>query len=398
MTRAFCLLALPLALAAQEPPRGGPAASPCDNTPAYSSCQLAFDLSARDAAANPDPYVSVDLKVEFRSPRNKTYAVPGYWDGGNRMAVRFSPTEGGAWEYRITSNVAALDGKEGSFTAAPSDAPGFVRIANVHHFAYTERNIPHLWMGAAELDFAALSDQEARAVADARGAQKFDHLRFLVLTPGAYASPDAPNLAYFQRLDARVRYLNEKGITADFILAGGAGALTAAFPTPAQRRRFVRFVVGRYAGTNATWQGVRYFEDYPDARALLKEIGLELKEMDGMQHPRTTGAHITSAPLLDDGWEDFAAYGTPDDNVGAIEHQLYAVPFVNLEPGREDSGAGKSAPGDADPAAFRHHLWNATMDGQYVTYGNTGAGARFLDSPGARAMTIWWNLMSTTRH
>jgi len=398
MTRAFLFLALPFALAAQNAAPGPPAASPCDNTPAYSPCELAFPLSAADASAHPNPYQSVDLKVEFRSPHEKTYEVPGYWDGANRMVVRFSPTEGGQWDYRLTSNIAAFDGKEGAFTAAASDAPGFVRVANVHHFAYTERNIPHLWMGATELDFATLNDADARTVADARWAQKFNHLRFLVLTPGAYTSADSPNLAYFQRLDGRVRYLNQKGMTADLILAGGAGALTGQFSTPEQRRWFVRFVVGRYAGMNITWQGVQYFEDYPDARALLKEIGLELKQMDGMRHPRSTGAHVTSAPLLDDGWEDFVADGTPDDNVGAIEHQLYAVPFVNLENGREDSGAGKSAPGDVDAATFRHHLWNASMDGQYLTYANTGSGARYVDSPGARAMTVWWNLMSTTRH
>ena len=52
---------------------------------------------------------------------------------------------------------------------------------------------------------------------------------------------------------------------------------------------------------------------------------------------------------------DFAAYGNTDGNVGAIEHQLYAVPFVN------------QAIGGADAAALRHNLWNATMDGQYPT-------------------------------
>ena len=55
---------------------------------------------------------------------------------------------------------------------------------------------------------------------------------------------------------------------------------------------------------------------------------------------------------------------TTDDQIGAIEHQLYGVPFVNLDCGREDSGAGKSAPGDVDTAAFRKRLWNATMNGQ----------------------------------
>jgi hypothetical protein len=173
-----------------------------------------------------------------------------------------------------------------------------------------------------------------------------------------------------------VRYLNQKGMTADLILAGGAGLLTKTFPSWEQRRRFIRYLVGRYGAMNVTWQGVDRFEDYPDGRALLKEIGGLLKQLDPYQHPRTTGARVTSAPLLDDGWMNFAAYGTADDQVGAIEHQLYAVPFVNLDFGREDSGAGKRDPNDVDTAAFRKRMWNAAMNGQAVTYANTGSGAQ----------------------
>ena len=109
--------------------------------------------------------------------------------------------------------------------------------------------------------------------------------------------------------------------------------------------------------------------------------------------------------MQDDGWQNFVAYRTADDQVGAVEHQLYAAPFVNLEFAREDSGAGKSSPDDVDTDAFRHRLWNAAMDGQYVTFNNTGtAGGKFpvdpkyADSPGAKQMTIWYEFFANTRH
>jgi Domain of unknown function (DUF5060)/Protein of unknown function (DUF4038) len=358
----------------------------CNNTPAYSPCELAFELSQQDAAAHPNPYAGVELRAEVRSPRNRTTAVPGYWDGGRRMVIRFAPTDGGQWTFRLTSNVAALNDQTGTFTATDSDAPGFIKAANMHHWSYTERLRPHLWMGATELRFAFLDDAAFRAMADARAAQKFNHLRGWVTGGGAdaaYSAPDSPNLEQFRKLDDRVRYLNQKGITADLVLAGGEGTLTKLFPQPDQRRRFVRYVVARYAAMNVTWQGVENFEDYPDARALLNEIGTALKELDGFQHPRSSGARITSAALLDDGWMDFAAYGSTDDNVGAIEHQLYAVPSVNLQIG------------GADAATVRHRLWNATMDGQYVTLeqdsGPQGAAK-------AKAMTVWFDVLSGTRH
>src|SRR5437588_8510377 len=105
--------------------------SPCGNTPAYATCELVFELSEQAAAAHPHPYQTVEMKAEFRSPRRRTLAIPAYWDGGRRMIVRFAPTEPGDWDYRVTSNVADFDGKAGNFTAAASDAPGFVRTANV---------------------------------------------------------------------------------------------------------------------------------------------------------------------------------------------------------------------------------------------------------------------------
>src|SRR5437764_5831976 len=153
MTRDAAVLALlPLGLWAQSP-------QACNNTPAYSPCELVFELSDADAARHPEPYKTVELRVELRSPRLRTYAMPGYWDGGRRIVVRFSPTEAGGWDYRLASNVAVWDGKTGNFTAASSPSPGFIRAANMHHWAYTEKNAAgldqaHLWMGATELRFA----------------------------------------------------------------------------------------------------------------------------------------------------------------------------------------------------------------------------------------------------
>ena len=396
MRSAALLILAASALAAQ---------APCANTQAYSPCEIVFELSDQAAARHPEPYKSVELKAEFRSPRHRTLAIPAYWDGQRRMVIRFAPTEPGDWDYRLTSNVAEFDGKTGNFTAAASTSPGFIHAENVHHWEYSERSPTglfqaHLWMGANELRFAFEDDAAFRAVADARSAQKFNHLRGWVMGQAdtAYQGPDAPDLAQFRKLDERVRYLNGKGITADLILATDTASVIKMFPTWEQRRRFIRYLVSRYAALHVTWQGVQYFEDSVDARPVLKELGKVLKELDGYQHPRTSGARVTSAPLLDDGWMDFAGYGTNDDQLGSIEHQLYGVPFVNLESVREDSGAGKTGAGDVDAAAFRKRMWNVTMNGQSPTYANTGAGAQYANSPAARQMTVWFDFFSDTRY
>jgi hypothetical protein len=377
------------------------AQSPCNNTPAYTPCELVFELSEADAGAHPNPYLTVELNAEFRSPRHRTFLLPSYWDGGRRMVIRFTPTEPGEWVYRLSGNLKQYAGKQETFSAAAAQSPGFIRAANVHHWAYTEENRPHLWMGATEMRFAFIDDAYFRAMADARASQKFNHVRGSVLgspQDRVFTSPDTPDVKHFQRLDERIRYLNDKGIVADLVLAGRDGHLTSVFPNWEQRQRFIRYLIGRYAGMNVTWQGVDGFESYPDGRPLLKEIGGLLKEMDPYQHPRTTGAAATSAPLLADGWMNFVAHGTPEEHVGAVEHQLFAVPFVNIEFAREDSGAGRKGPHDVDSDAFRRRLWNATMNGQYVTYANTGEGQQYLESPGAKQMGVWHDFFSKTRH
>jgi hypothetical protein len=389
------------------------AQAPCNNTPAFTPCEFTFDLNPQEAAAHPNPYVDVELSAEFRSPHFHTFKLPAFWDGGQRLVIRFTPTESGEWLWRVSSNIQRWEGQSGAFTAAESEAPGFVRAANVHHWAWTSGlgHQPHLWMGDTLYPFAFLDQAVFQRIVDARAAQKFNHLRGLVLGTAEQAarifpSPDRPNLEHFQHLDQSIRYMNQKGMVADLILAGPQNQLARLFPNWQQRQRYIGYMVARYAGMNVTWQGVQAFETYSTGRALMKEIGTLLKQMDPYQHPRTSGNLATSGPLMDDGWMDFVAHHTGDDQVCAVEHQLFPAPFVNLKFAGEDSGAGKSQPDDVDSNAFRHRLWNAAMDGDYPTYfnsGTAGAGnipvdARYLDSPGAKAMTAWYNLFAGSRH
>ena len=118
--------------------------------------------------------------------------------------------------------------------------------------------------------------------------------------------------------------------------------------------------MARYSSFNVTWELVKDFETYDPARDLMKEMGLALKKSDPYSHPRSTVPSITSAPLLQDNWMDHVLYQSADDNLGAIEHQLFPVPFVNAGFGCEgaDNGADQ----------FRHRVWNATMNGQSPSY------------------------------
>jgi hypothetical protein len=83
---------------------------------------------------------------------------------------------------------------------------------------------------------------------------------------------------------------------------------------------------------------------------------------------------------MDDGWLDVRSYQTADDAISGVEQQVYQDPAIN-----NFSAANSSAD------AFRHHLWNATMDGQYP------AGVVPDEASGA-AMKTWYEFMASTRH
>src|SRR5687767_12539280 len=398
------LFASVLSVSAQQAPT-------CPSTPTYSPCDLVFEMPAAEAAKHPNPYLSVTLQAEFRTPRARTFPVHGFHDGGSRFVIRISPTDPGEWLFRITSNVAAFNGAMGQFTATDSGHLGFLRADNMRHWSTTEIRKPHLWMGDTSYRFAWIDRALFDQMVEARSKQKFNHLRGLVMHNDeklrkAFLDPDTPNVEHFRELEQRIRFANEKGIFVDLILAADQNHLANVFPQAQQRERFIRYVGARLAPLAITWQGVQEFEEYADGRALLKEIGALLQKFDPYKHPRSTHAVTTSAPLLPDGWMTHAIYQSSNDAVTAIERQLFAVPFVNAEFAYENSGAGASHPHHVDPETFRRRLWHATMNGHYPYFGNTGTyggraiqvDAKYLDSPGARAMTAWFDFFSRTRY
>jgi hypothetical protein len=381
----------------------------CAPTPAYSVCDIVLELDEKELAAHPNPYQTVNLRAEIRSPRARTIAPWAFWDGGNRMVIRFAPTSDGQWDYRVTGNIERFNNKQGQITATPSEHPGFLRPANGHHWMTLANRKPHLWMGDTRYDFGWMPPAEFTQWLDIRATQKFTHVRGYAIGRGdraTWTSPDKPNVAFYKSLDDRIAQMNAKGIVVDLILGQDQDHLRKEFPSAEQRERYIRYMASRYSAYNVTWQLVQEFEEYTDARELMKQLGTALKSLDPYDHPRTTHTTSTSAPLLPDGWMDHVLYQSSSEELGSIEHQLFPVPFVNAEFAYENSGAGKSHEHHVDSNAFRHSLWNATMNGQYPTFGNTGTygsstvkpDVKYAESPGAKAMTVWHDFFAATRY
>lgn len=317
----------------------------CGSVPAWSPCDFSFELQPGEDIHK------IEFHVEFQSPHHRTFLMHSFHDDDRHLLVRFSPTEAGSWTYRMSSSTTPrLDGLELSFIATESDSPGFVRVANVHHFAYEGTNKAHLWMATPIDHFLQIPRPEFDAQIEQRAKEKFTHLR-VTIAPG----DDLREAA------ARIGAINARGLTADLVLAS--------LPEDRdERTRYLTDIAARFTAMNLTWMGVPAFENVAHGKAILGETGALLKTLDPYNHPRTTLAAITSGPLAGDDWMSILAYGTPNPNVGAVEHQLYQMP--QIEAGIKN---------DRD-------LWNATMNGQYPASGS------------GEYMTAWFEFMSGNRY
>lgn len=106
-------------------------------------------LNGPDLAESPDTFRDYRLDVTFTSPTNRTFVVPGFFDGdgdpantgatsGNQWKAPFSAGEEGQWSYSVSfvtgNDVAAdlnggnggtaPDGQSGTFNIGPQDKSG----------------------------------------------------------------------------------------------------------------------------------------------------------------------------------------------------------------------------------------------------------------------------------
>ena len=347
----------------------------CAPTPVYSTCDLVFDIPSAPTSK------PLDLHAEFRSPRASTFLAHAFWDGGSKWIVRYSPLEPGTHVFRLIGSVEGFSGKQGQITATPDATvhPGALRPANLHHFAYVEGIVftPALYMGAVVPDFPSLDLARWKTLVDTRAAQHFNHLGVTLVDSSSAATFRAPE--FFRAAEEKIAYANRHGIMIDLAFFG-PDLLTRLLPSATDRRIWFTYALSRLAAFDVTWQGIETWENYEDGRALTKEIAGYLKTLEPYKRLATSRTLTTSAPLIDDEWMHIRSYQTSDDAIGSVEQQLYADPAIN-----------NFSAADHTADAFRHHLWNATMNGQYPA-------AVIPDEASATAMKVWYEFMQSTRH
>ena len=196
------------------------------------------------------------LQGEFRSPK-RTLLIPAFQEDDRRYVLRFAPTEPGEWDYRLTSSLKRLDGQLGKITASESDSPGFVRVANVHHFAWEGTNKQHLWMATALDDFTKVPRADFDRAVEQRVAEKFTHLRVTIAADTDLRRSFRPSSG--DQCDGTRR----RHRVGAFLRQAGTGTVH-----DRHRRAFL--------GAEHHLDGRPAFEKLPGGKAILKDAGTQI--------------------------------------------------------------------------------------------------------------------------
>jgi hypothetical protein len=342
-------------------------------------------LEADHVYAN--PYVAVEVWVDFTHEDGTTLRRPGFWDGDDTFRVRFaSPKASGVWTWESDANVddSGLTDESGSLAASPPMTDN----AFTRHGFWTmdpgSRQIRHqdgtVTLMVADTPWAlpwrATHDQVKTYAAD-RQAKGFNAALLMSVMPDqdaegptdrtlphgfarGFADLEDGELkqldpTYFQYLDQSVAILVQHEIVPVWnpVFHGfGWKGLRVAGPDvpPADFARYCRYLVARYGAYPAMWL---VLADGNGHEATIRPGGREIERWDAYQHP--TGLHYgphwppqakQAEPWLDFQWTQTGHNGEHrPERITAMWFSQPTKAAANGEPtyeniGRMGNGAG----------------------------------------------------------
>ena len=186
-----------------------------------------------------NPFVDVELSVEFSPPSGASYTVRGFYDGEGLFRARFMPPSLGAWTFRTQSNASVLDDICGGFVVvAPSAGNHGPVIARGTNFAHADGS-PHHSVGTTVYGlFGAWVSDDTNLTAQTLktlSTSPFNKVRVMAFPVGSGPAELLPylpqggvegapsdlsrfNVQFWRHIDDVVRSLLALGVQADIIL------------------------------------------------------------------------------------------------------------------------------------------------------------------------------------
>ncbi|MCI0722172.1 MAG: DUF4038 domain-containing protein [Acidobacteria bacterium] len=381
------------------------AGAPAAEVPMFSLHEVTF----RAEVTYSNPYTELFADATLTEPDGKTTrTMPLFWDGGATWKLRFAPDKPGKWQWAVKSADGGLKGKTGTFTAVRSSRKGGIRPMSGFPRHFERQDGSRLWfMGDTAWAFFHDSPEEkydgaaARRYLDARAAQGFNVIHCMMLSeagdgnsggkPWTDLSAEKMNHGYWQQVDQRIAYANNKGIVVGLAVAWADKRKQEPFawrmfPSLEARKRYASYVAARYGAydvyflVSGEWHGE--VRTRPSTESEMKkefiEIGNALSAANAQGrmigiHPMTR--HGSTREFNDASWMSFGDYqqNYHDLHGRALESRRFNKPVVNSEYGyhlRDQNGDGTPDKDNSTSlAAIRNATWDIVMAGAYVVTG-----------------------------
>ena len=377
-----------------------------------------FELSLSAAETYDNPYQEASVQATFVGPTGSK-TIAGFWDGGDNWETRFSPDAVGNWSYSTTSNDLGLV-VSGNFNCIASTRQGGIqpRPPTPLHFQYQD-GTPFWWFG--ETCWAAFRSDASenfdsttfREYIDVRAVQGFNYLHGNLLAgPNEGGNPfkgsmvgNEVNPAFWQEVDERVKYMNDRGVTVGMLLSWKSDKVGAGSSNPVfdfdwtdfadqdARLRYCKYIAARYSAYNVVWVLSGEYEEAasrpPNTTAHWTELANEVKSND--PHGRMMAIHGQDKVevFADESWMSFGDYMQfyEDLHNAILVADDHGKPVINAEYAYflrdQDSDGVVDKPNSATVEEFRHASWDIVMAGGYFVsgFGSTYLGGKREPGP-----------------
>lgn len=356
------------------------------------------EIGLQTARPYANPYTDVSVTAEFIGPGKQRKIVAGFWNGGGRFVVRFTPTQEGTWTYNTRSDDPGLNNRSGQIRCqgVTLNARGFVRRdgANPYHFRYDDGS-PYFMMGQTYYNWLGYPPSSAffRQTVDSCSAYGMNKIRMAIngglteiasretkafgLRPGS----DSLNVQFFQKADTVIQYMLQRGMIADLILLP-----RASLGTSGQEHRFVRYLLARYgAYPNVIWCLINEWNYAKRLKEFYHEAGRLFRDEDPWS---TENGQVRLLSIHQRTRIDFEFFDQP-----WLSHAIVQLGVRNRQPAGVESewvGKGKTAYRHGDTWGNASILYNRGHNVPVVNdeYGYIGEPNDVSERPGVPADTM----------
>jgi hypothetical protein len=306
------------------------------------------------------------------------------------------PHAQGSWSYHTSSNSDVLNNIEGNFTVEPAGADGHgpVRVVDTYHFACADgkRFFP---VGTTLYCWHLERYEETLKTLENAGINKvrfmpFPHSgnRFPPYNPWE-GSPnnwdfDRPNPKFWHFMENAVKDLRDRGIQADFIFfhpyesgdrqTWGLGLENM---TSLQLENYLRYAVARLAAySNVWWSMANEYNEIDERLSFWEPLAAAVADTDPYGHMHSIhGYPNLHYPGWDNDWVTHISIQSPDVDSISVWRDQYDKPVIDDEYQYEGNVSGW---GELTGPEATRRAWRATIEGGYVTHGESWSPYNFF--------------------